>query len=302
MTRSPLAEKLTRGDITLLDGALGTELERRGIATSLPLWSARALVDAPDRVREIHEEYVRAGADILTADTFRTTPRSLEKAKMAEESDRLTALAITLCREARDRAAGQRVVFVAGSMAPLEDCYRPELTPPPDALEREHAEQAEGLARAGADLILVETMGTIREAVAAVRGAKRTGLLVFASFICLSADEIWGGEPLADAARAVTALDVDAVLVNCIPVEMVPDCLGVLARSTPLPTGCYPNAGGPEMASGTWRFDPAMTPARFAEAGGEWVRHGVRIVGGCCGTGPDHIRALRATLPPVLLE
>jgi S-methylmethionine-dependent homocysteine/selenocysteine methylase len=302
MTRSPLAEKLTRGDITLLDGALGTELERRGIATSLPLWSARALVDAPDRVREIHEEYVRAGADILTADTFRTTPRSLGKAEMADESDRLTALAITLCREARDRAAGQRVVFVAGSMAPLEDCYRPELTPPPDALEREHAEQAERLARAGADLILVETMGTIREAAAAVRGAKRTGLLVFASFICLSADEIWGGEPLAEAARAVTALDVDAVLVNCIPVEMVPGCLGVLARSTPLPTGCYPNAGGPEMASGTWRFDPGMTPARFAEAGGEWVKHGVRIVGGCCGTGPDHIRALRTALPPVLLE
>lgn len=302
MPRSPLSEKLTRGDITLLDGALGTELERRGVATRLPLWSAHALVDAPDRVREIHEEYVRAGADILTANTFRTTPRALGKAGMAAESDRLTALAIALCRESRERAGTQRVVFVAGSIAPLEDCYRPELTPPADALEREHAEQAERLARAGAELILVETMGTTREAVAAVRGAKRTGLLVFASFICRSAEEILSGEPLADAVRGVATYGADAVLVNCTPVEMVPGCLDVIARSTSLPIGCYPNAGAPEMASGTWRFDPAMTPVRFAEAAGEWVRQGARIVGGCCGTGPEHIHALRAALPPVLLE
>src|SRR2546427_6160361 len=94
MPQHRLTARLTRGEIVLLDGALGTELERRGISIRLPLWSAQALLDAPDRVREIHEEYVRAGAEILIANTFRTTPRTLGKAgrsEPAEEAERLTA-------------------------------------------------------------------------------------------------------------------------------------------------------------------------------------------------------------------
>lgn len=302
MRPSPLAEQLTRGDIILLDGALGTELERRGVSTRLPLWSAQALLDAPDKVREIHEEYLRAGAEILTASTFRTTSRSLGKVGKAAEAGRLTALAINLCREARERVGALRGVFIAGSIAPLEDCYAPELAPAADVAQREHTEQAVRLARAGADLILVETMGTTREAVAATRAAKATGLPVFVSFICRSAAEIWGGELLADAARAVTVLEADAVLVNCTPVPLIAACLDTMSRATSLPIGCYPNVGAPDMAAGTWRFDPATSPERFAAAAGEWTRRGARIVGGCCGTGPEHIRALRESLPAVLLE
>ncbi len=302
MLPSPLSTQLTRGEIILLDGALGTELERRGVSTQLPLWSAQAVRDSPDRVREVHEDYVRAGADILTAATFRTTPRALGKAGMAADADRLTRAAIALCVEARERVGGGREVFVAGSMAPLEDCYAPELVPPALAADREHAEQAERLARAGAELLLVETMGTIREAVAAVRAAKKTGLLVLASFICRNGSEILGGELLADAVRGVEAIGADAVLVNCTPVDVMPLCLDAMSRATSLPIGCYPNAGTPEMAKGTWQFDPSMSPERFAGSAQEWLRRGAQIVGGCCGTGPDHIRALRESLPPVLLE
>jgi S-methylmethionine-dependent homocysteine/selenocysteine methylase len=305
MTLSQLQARLTRGDIILLDGAMGTELERLGVPTALPLWSAQAVIEAPDRVRDVHEEYAGAGADILTAATFRTTPRSLAKAGRKDpesEAETLTAKAVALVREARARAASGRDVWIAGALAPLEDCYRADLVPDDASLEREHHAQAARLARAGVDLVLIETMGTIREAHAAVRGALATGLPVLVSFLCRNATEIGGGERLEDAVRAMDPLDPDAILVNCTPAAVATGCLEIMTRTTRTPIGCYANAGSPDLGRGTWCFDPEMTPERFAEHAAEWVRLGAQIVGGCCGTGPAHIRALRAALPPVLVE
>ena len=307
MTLSQVEARLRRGEIILLDGAMGTELERLGVPTALPLWSAEAVLDSPDRVREVHEAYAEAGADILTAATFRTTMRSLAKAgrtgaHLEKETEALTARAVTLAREARARAASGRDVWVAGALAPLEDCYRHDLVPDDAALEREHHDQAARLARAGADLLLIETMGTIREAVAASRAALATGLPVLTSFMTRNASEIAGGEPLADAVKAVDALEVDAILVNCVPAEIAMGCLAIMTGITRTPIGCYANAGSPDLGRGTWCFDPEMTPERFAEHAADWVGLGAQIVGGCCGTSPVHIRALRAALPPVLVE
>jgi len=302
MIHNPLKSRLNRGELILLDGALGTELTRRGIATPLPLWSAQALLDAPDTVRDIHEDYVRAGADIITANTFRTTPRTLAKAGRAGEAERLTERAVALAREAAAHTRGHREVLVAGALAPLEDCYRPDLSPAAAVAEREHAEQAVRLARQGVDLILIETMGSSAEAKAALRGAKPSGVPVLVSFLCRDARQLWNGEPLADAVQAVEALKPDVILVNCVGPAVVGECLSEMSRVTRLPLGCYPNAGAPNMAEGTWSFDPEWTPARFAEAAGGWVARGAQVVGGCCGVGPDHIRALRLALPPVLVE
>lgn len=297
-----LGARLTRGEIVLLDGALGTELERRGVSTRLPLWSGQALLDAPDRVRSIHMEYARAGADVLTAATFRTTPRTLGKLGLEAEADRLTTLAVALAREAVDEAATNREHWIAGSIAPLEDCYRPDLAPAPDVAEREHADQAERLRRAGVDLILLETMNSVVEAVAAARGAKRCGLPFWVSFIAGGPGAILSGEPLEAAVDAVQAEGPDAILVNCTPLDQLDSCLRILARSTRLPRGCYPNLGSPDLAGGAWRFDEGQTPERFAAAAADWLRTGVQIIGGCCGTGPAHIASLRASLPLVILE
>jgi S-methylmethionine-dependent homocysteine/selenocysteine methylase len=302
MSRNAFRSRLNRGELILLDGAMGTELERRGIPTPLPLWSAQALRDHPDAVREIHEEYVRAGADVITANTFRTTPRALQKAGLAGDARLLIQRAVALAGEATDRARGAREVLVAGALAPLEDCYRPDQAPDPEQSLREHTEQASFLARCGVDLILAETMNSIAEAIAAVRGAKTTELPVIVSFICKDGSEILSGEPLADAVKAVEPLRPDAILVNCVGPETAVECLLTMGRVTRIPLGCYPNAGEPDMKHGSWRFDPAWTPDRFAEAAATWVARGAQIVGGCCGTGPEHIRALRLALPPVLVE
>lgn len=298
----PLHQRLERGELILLDGALGTELERRGVATPLPLWSAHALFDAPETLRAVHEDYARAGADVIATATFRTTPRVMRKSGLPEgEADRLTAAAVRTAVEARDRAAAGRPVWVGGSMGPLEDCYRPEDAPPVEEMEREHADQARRLRRAGADLILLETMNRIDEAVIAARAARETGLPFTVSFVCRGGPRLFSGEALADAVRAVEPSAPVAVLVNCTPLDETPACLEAMARATAVPFGCYPNAGT-VSASGAWSFDPSVTPERFAALARAWMGTGAQVLGGCCGTGPEHIRALRESLPLVLVE
>ena len=151
----PLRARLVAGPPLLLDGALGTELERRGAPSALPLWSTHALLHRPALVQAIHREYVAAGAAVLTANTFRTQRRTLARAGLTEAAAALTARAVALARAAAagaDPAAD--AVLVAGSAPPLEDCYRPDLVPDDAALAREHAEHARNLAAAGADLVL----------------------------------------------------------------------------------------------------------------------------------------------------
>lgn len=302
MAPHPIHQRLERGELVLLDGALGTELERRGVATPLPLWSAQAILDAPDILRQVHEDYARAGADVLAADTFRTTPRVMAKVgRPAGDADRLTETALRLAAEGRDRGAGGRTVWIGGSLGPLEDCYRPEDAPPQEAMEREHLDQAKRLARSGAELLLLETFNRIDEATAAARAARATGLPFTVSFVCRGGARLFSGEPLADAVRALEPLLPAAVLVNCTPLDETAACLDVMSRSTHLPFGCYPNAGvvGP---TGAWSFDPSVTPERFAALAKDWMRLGAQVLGGCCGTTPEHIRALRESLPLVLVE
>ncbi len=112
--------------ILLLDGATGTELDRRGVDISLPLWSARAIIDAPQAVQDIHSEYLAAGADAITANTFRTHRRSLAKAGLGDQAAELTRHAVQIATRARDQH--NPAAMVLGSVAPLEDCYRPDMS------------------------------------------------------------------------------------------------------------------------------------------------------------------------------
>jgi len=302
MALHPIHQRLMRGELILLDGALGTELERRGVATPLPLWSAQAVIDSPDALGAIHEEYARAGADILATATFRTTPRVMRKVGRPDsDADRLTEAAVRIAAAARDRASVTRKTWVGGSIGPLEDCYRPEDAPAPDEALREHRDQAARLSRAGAELLLLETLNTIGEARAAAKAASESGLPFTVSFICKSGAALLSGEPLAEAARAVEGFGPLAILVNCTPIPETASCLEALNRATSIPTGCYPNAGA-VGDSQTWSFDPTVTPERFAILAQEWIGLGAQILGGCCGTTPAHIRALREALPPVLVE
>ena len=287
----------------LLDGATGTELNRRGVNTDLPLWSAGALLAAPDVLGQIHADYVRAGAEMITANTFRAHRRSLARAgpEYAERAAELVRLAVALARAAAAQAAPGRECFVAGSQAPLEDCYSPQLVPPQAECEREHAEMAENLAAAGADLILVETMNTIREAVAATRAARATGLPVLTSFVCRSDGSLFSGESVSAAVKAVAPLGVAGLLINCTPSTTIRQpfaellaAVNVQPARVPI-RGLYANIGHTNDISG-WTTTEDVTPLEYARLASGWLAQGANLLGGCCGTTPAHVAALSMML------
>jgi S-methylmethionine-dependent homocysteine/selenocysteine methylase len=254
------------------------------------LWSASALLTHPEVVREIHEEYIRAGAEVITANTFRTNVRSVERARFDGQARELTHLAVRLAQDARQRAAGHPV-WVAGSISPVEDCFSPRLAPDHDTAFREHALLAGWLADASVDLILIETMNTIGEAVAATEAAIATGLPVCVSFTCAEDGRILSGEALSDAVTALEPLRPDALLVNCIPTPSVSTALRELAAHTSLPIGAYGNLG-PPVAADAWALESEITPARYRDFATDWIDHGATIIGGCCGTTPEYVRVM----------
>lgn len=290
----PLAERLAAGGPILLDGAMGSELDHRGVHTYLPLWSAIGLISHPEVVEEIHRDYANAGAEVAITNTFRTTRRMLERAgRPGDEALALNALAVQLARSGTSEAG--RPVLVAGSIAPLEDCYSPELSPDADTAKQEHREQACLLAAAGVDFIMIETMPLIREAVAALEAARETGLETTVGFVLGSDGHLLSGETLGEAVDALRDFSVAAILVNCTPAGVVTSAMKALRQLTDLPIGGYANLGVVEETVG-WRIDDSVSGEAYAEQAMSWFDAGASIIGGCCGTRPGHIAALRQAI------
>ena len=274
---------------------MGTELFRRGVETRLPCWSAHALLHQPELVRRVHEDYLRAGAEILTTNTFRTSYRSLNKAGFGHLSKQMTDLAVRLAKQARE-AATTDAVWIAGSVAPLEDCYEPQLRPDRTVAVKEHSEMIDRLCNAGVDLLLIETMNSIEEAAAAAECAASTGVPFFVSWVCGSDGNILNGESLALGVRILQGCHPSAFLVNCTPPGCLSQSLSVLIESADgIPAGAYANIGKAEPVFG-WEFTNEIDPGGYSIFANNWIVSGARIVGGCCGTTPDHIRALCAKL------
>ncbi len=297
-----LGALIARPRPVLLDGATGTELARRGVDTTLPLWSARALFDdrGLETLTKIHEDYARAGAEILVTNTFRTTARTLDRAGRSGSWREANRRAVACARAGSQADAGAgRVCLVAGGIAPLEDCYRPDLVPPRDECRREHRLQAELLASLGVDLILIETMNSFREAEAALLAAIETGLPVLLSLCPRPPHHLLSGEPLETTVPRLAATGRDVlrgVLLNCTTPEALEQ---IFPRFVPLapamPHGLYAHLGEPDDVTG-WRMPERHEPGRYAAWMERRIEEGARFVGGCCGTTPDHIAALAESL------
>jgi len=260
--------------ITILDGAMGTALASRGIDTGSPLWSAQALLDAPEVLEQLHRSYALAGATVHTAVTFRAQP---DRAGL--QAAALVSAAVTLARRAVP--ATHRI---AGSLAPVADCYRPDLTPE-DALAQHHA-MAQLLHEASVNLILVETFANPNEAVDATRAAVATGATVWTSLTPGFNADLLSPTELADAARAVADAGAQAILVNCVPaLQALPFVKALRGAVLDSPIGVYANAG--------LRGDPEhLTAEQYLSYARAWYDAGCSILGGCCGTDTHHIQAL----------
>jgi S-methylmethionine-dependent homocysteine/selenocysteine methylase len=272
----------------ILDGATGTELERRGVDCSLPLWSARALLTHPRVVEQLHAEYVEAGAGIIVANTFRANPRTLRGAGVHADGPRLNALAIRL---ARDAARSRPGIRIAASVAPVEDCYHPERVPDDSTLALEHAEMAQWLKAARPDLIWIETVNTIRETRIAAEAAVAVDVPFSVSFVLNEFGELLGGEPLDEAVAAVAPLKPFAVGMNCIPPTGVTRLLPRLRQLYHGRITVYAHINSPCLTPG-WTIAEQVSPGEYADHAARWRELGADIIGGCCGTTPAHIRAV----------
>jgi homocysteine S-methyltransferase len=280
-------------EVLFIDGAVGSELERRGVDLSLPLWSSRALIDAPEVLAAVHRDYLIAGAEAITTATFRTHRRSLEKVGLGERAAELTRQAVEIARRVRDEERPDALVF--GSVAPLEDCYRPDLVPDEETCLREHTEWMGHLIEAGVDLILIETMNQLGEARAAVEAARRVAPGKWMISFCTRRGGLPGvllsGEELAPLLSQLG--DARAVGVNCVAANAMVDQVGLLRRALPeTPILAYGNIGHAD-SDGNWISSDAIDPDEYVEYVTSWIEAGASIVGGCCGTTPEHIRVTK---------
>lgn len=284
----------------LLDGGVATELQRRGVRIRAPWWTTRAIVDESSRkvLLSVHESYLGAGAQLITANTFRCTARTLASCGLDRAAAVATVRAAVETAKAAARSGPGKPALVAGSLAPVADCYRPDLVPPDDELRAEHGWLAGRLVREGVDLVLVETMNTAREARAALAQALGAGGRAWVSFACTSKARLLSGEPLAAAARAVEDDGASAVLVNCTTAADTTTALSVLRESCEGPVGAYPNvedrAGVPPGTHVDRHLPAALDPAELADVVRGWREQFAPdiIIGGCCGTTPAHIAEL----------
>ncbi|KOV67962.1 hypothetical protein ADK64_08255 [Streptomyces sp. MMG1121] len=293
------------GAPVLVDGAKGTELQRLGVSVTEPWWTTAALLDMAGQrqLAAIHREYTTAGADLATAITFRTNRRTLLRAGADEHAaEVLVRRAVALARGSAGPDDQGRRPVLAASVIPVEDCYQPSLVPPDEELRREHAWLTRQLASEGVQLVLAETLNTVREAVAVVDACAADGLAVWVSFVCGPDGTLLSGESVTDAARAVAARGASLVCVNCTTVEGTDEVLRRWSHDSPLPFGAYPNLEDrSEIADWTPvdRYVPVRYgPEEFADLMAERAkRYGLSLVGGCCGSTPAHVAALRERIP-----
>ncbi len=270
----------SRAPITVLDGPVGTELAARGVPTPLPGWSVHAIRNHPEVLAAIHRDHALAGATVHTANTFRTRPATAGPAWRT-----LAVQAVRICRDAVPPHHR-----VAGSIAPVEDCYRPDLSPPDAA--RHHRELAACLAP-HCDLLLCETFPHPDEALAAVQAAVATGTETWLALTAGPDADLMSPTAMAEAGRRAVDAGAAAVLVNCVAASRtLPYVEALVAALGDVPVGAYANAGHPDERMG-WRAAPDAA-SHYAAHARRWVDAGATLVGGCCGTGPEHIRAIAA--------
>lgn len=295
---APLLERLGRGGTVVLDGGIGTEILRRDVT-----WADHQVIDRPTVVRAIHRDYVAAGADVISTNTFQLTRRALYNhfrdeshrkqvgaGDLDDRAERLLRAAATLAVESRDAYANGRPVAVAGAITTLEWCFRPDLAPTPEQARAEYVETIGTLAEAGCDLVLIETVNSVTEARVALEAANEVGLPCWMAFAPTEDGKLFTGETMADAEAALAPLGVDAILVNCAPPDDCRAGLEQLVKVRPGPKGLYPHIG--RFDPPEWLFTDEYPPARYADEARAWQQLGATVIGGCCGATPDTIAAV----------
>jgi S-methylmethionine-dependent homocysteine/selenocysteine methylase len=319
VTYQDLQNRIDRGDVIILDGAVGTGLQNMGVPMHGIAWAAAALQTHPYTVRRLHEVYIGAGVDVLTTNTYSSARHNLEPLGLGDLTAELNLRAVMLARDARDKAARDRPVFIGGAVSnyglvtgaePRRRVYgtatrRTALTA--EQTQANLREQAAILAEAGVDFMLAESTGGMEHRKWVVQACLATGLPTWIGIKC----RVEGDDPMPRVGYS-SDVPLDRGLAELVPlggrvinvfhsnVKSTEAALPILREQWSGPIGVYPEAGREDYVDPL--PDPAgkndLTPAEFLDLARKWVQEGVQIIGGCCGIGPEYIRPLRGGLPP----
>ncbi len=316
-TYQSLQDRIDRGEVIILDGAVGTGLQNMGVPMHGTAWAAAALQTHPYTTRHLYETYITAGVDVITTNTYSAARHNLEPLGLGDLTAELNIRAVTLARDARDRAARERPVYIAGSVSNYglvtgsEPRRVTRRAPRRTALTVEQTqanlrEQAEVLAEAGVDCLLAESTGSMEHRKWVVQACLATGVPTWIGIKCrLEGDDpmprVGYGSDVALAQGLAELVPLGGRVINVFHsnVKATDAALPIVREQWAGPMGIYPEAGREDYVDPL--PDPSgkndITPAEFLDLARKWVQDGVQVIGGCCGIGPEYIRPLRAGLP-----
>ena len=309
---STLSDRLKNREIILLDGGVSTEIQKRGVSMDEDVWSGIAHRTHPEITLQVHEDYIRSGSQVITANTYSTARHVLERINMGDQVRSLNEEAVELARKARDNAAADEV-WVAGSISSMAPFNNEEEVAVGESVESNYREIAEILAESGVDLLILEMMRETVNSILVIEAALSTGLPVWIGYSAMMADDgknvitwrwknVKSKPPTGDFEELVKEtvnLGIDAAGIMHSQVIDTEPALEVMSRHWHGPKLAYAETGALEKPD--WNFKEICTPEKYSEVLKNWVSsHGVQIVGGCCGTGPEHIRFLKKQLPKYL--
>ncbi len=301
-------DRLAQEEVVLMDGALGTELERRGVPVDVTSWSALAMDEHTGVIRDIHTDYICAGAELHIVNSFALGRQVLEPAGLGDRVSVYNRRSVDLCRRSIVKANAAKPMWVAGSLSTFAENSDRSALPQRPELRANYREQADILHAAGVDLLALEMLCDASITLDAVAGALPTGLPLILGFTCQWSADGKSVEtqssigvppvPLSEVLRDVMAeIPPDAPVIYAImhsDLDVTEAGLIELKESWSGPIAVYPNSGN--FTKLRLDFDGVCTPANFVDAATDWVSTGVDIVGGCCGIGHAYIGDLGTPL------
>lgn len=283
--------------ITLLDGGMGQELLKRSSRAVTPMWSAEVMLHEPDLVSDVHYDFIQAGAEVITLNSYTATPTRLTREGHLNKLENLHASAIQVAKTAIQRA-GKPNIQIAGCLPPLVASYKPEAALSFDASLSEYRQLVE-LQSSGCDFFICETMSSIVEAHAACIAAHESGKKVWVAFSVKddASQKLRSGELLSKAIQDLEKLSPEAILLNCSKPEAINACWPIL-EPIDCRIGAYANGftsveklfPGDTVEHLAVRQD--LTPDAYANIVLSWIARGASIIGGCCEMGPAHIKKI----------
>ena len=302
MSYQIIKQRLDAGEVIILDGATGTELQRRGVEMSPEAWCGPATLNNGELLTQIHLDYIHAGSDVITTNTYASNSMMLTPAGYGDKVKDIVKTAVDAALRARDKAPDGRNVVVGGSLSHMvphiagTDLVDPDRTPPPAQMAESFHELAQLLKAGGVDHIMLEMMYEENRTPLALAAAQATGLPVWFGLSARRSDagniisfNLAEESPLETIINFIPETGIDVVNVMHTQPQAVSDTIEMVRKRFTGPIGVYPDSGYFEMPD--WNFNEVIPAEKLEEFYSEWVDKGVQLIGGCCGLTIEHIQA-----------